>query len=357
MTTATAAPIATATKPTAKNSQPAHSGPSQNEKTAQAVTDKILALLDRGDLPPWDKGWHNTANAQPRNAVTGHRYRGINFWLTLIAQDMGAYEDPRWLTYNQAIQLGGHVNRGEASTQIHLRKPWQPKKKKDSNTIQPAASDSDQHSKKKPKPFWIWMTHNVFNVKQTTGCDLPPLEAQPTLIPHNPLESAEAIIKAMPNPPVIAHYQYRNHAPHYIPARDLVEVPTSERYDRIVDYYNTIFHEITHATGHSSRLNRFKNNVPSQDLHGYGKEELVAGMGSAMLGDLAGTGHLIIERDASYIKHWRDAIAADRTMVLNAAQLAQKAIDYITGQTPPKHKKPETGPETGQPAEHQLQWI
>ena len=106
-------------------------------------------------------------------------------------------------------------------------------------------------------------------------------------------------------------------------------VPTKERYDRVEDWYNTIFHELVHSTGHNSRLNRFTNEHPSSALHAYGCEELIAGMGSAMLGELAGTGHLVIERDAAYISSWRDTIKADRTIVLEAANQAQKATDHI----------------------------
>ena len=168
----------------------------------------------------------------------------------------------------------------------------------------------------------------MFNVLQTDGCNIPPIEEEQGTT-HSPIELAEAIVSGMPNPPEITYYRTANHAPHYIPARDAVAVPTKERYDRVEDWYNTIFHELVHSTGHSSRLNRFTSEHPASALHAYGCEELIAGMGSAMLGELAGTGHLVIERDAAYISSWRDTIKADRTIVLEAANQAQKATDHI----------------------------
>ena len=133
----------------------------------------------------------------------------------------------------------------------------------------------------------------------------------------------------MPAPPRIETYQHRNHAPCYIPPLDVVQVPHVTRYDRQELYYNTVYHELTHATGHPSRLGRFDAHVRS-NLHDYGVEELVAGMGSAMLAELAGIGSATITADASYVKHWADAIRADRSIVLTAAQRSQKAVDYIT---------------------------
>ena len=312
------------------------------ERIATQVADRIIELLDSGELPPWDKGWHNSSAGQPRNATSNRTYRGINLWLTLIAQRMGGYEDPRWLTLKQANSLGGSIVKGEQGTEIHLHKPWVPKSAKKTDAFQePLDTDTENRPPEPEKPkrqrLWVWRTYRVFNVEQTTGCNIAPLEIDLEDRSHDPLEEAEAIISAMPNPPRIRYYQMRNHPPHYIPAKDLVEVPTKERYDRIEDWYNTTFHELVHSTGHTSRLSRFQDNVPAQDMHNYGREELVAGMGSAMLGELAGTGHLVIERDASYIKHWRDAIAADKSIVLDAATLAQKAVDYISPSFQPEN--------------------
>ena len=136
--------------------------------------------------------------------------------------------------------------------------------------------------------------------------------------------------------------------PHYTPRVDVVRVPEMGRYRSVEGYYNTVFHELVHATGHPKRLHRFELDANAHDLHAYGREELIAGMGSAMLSAHAGTGAAVLERDAAYIRSWRDTIQADKPMVIRAATLAQRATDLILGEPPPPEftpEKPEVQPE------------
>ena len=92
----------------------------------------------------------------------------------------------------------------------------------------------------------------------------------------------------MPNPPQMEFYENANYVPHYQPATDVIRVPKMSRYLNLEDYYNTVFHELTHATGHSKRLDRFSLDANADGLHAYGREELTAAMGSAMLAAHAG---------------------------------------------------------------------
>ena len=279
------------------------------------VADRILELLDRGELPPWHRPWRINPNGNPCNAVTQRPYRGINTWLTRISQELFGYDDHRWLTLKQANAAGGHVNKGERATKIIF---WKTIHKEDPN-----ASDVATYP--------LAVIYNIFNVEQTTSCnipDLPKLPQQP-----DPIEQAEAIIASMPNPPQIQTYETDNIAPHYRPIDDVVRIPDSRRYDEVELYYNTVYHELTHSTGHPKRLNRFTpTEIPN--IHDYGIEELVAGMGSAMLADLAGIGHATLQPDASYIQHWSQTIRANRSIILSAAQRSQKAVDYIMNREP-----------------------
>ena len=120
---------------------------------------------------------------------------------------------------------------------------------------------------------------------------------------------------------------------------DVVRVPEMGRYRSVEGYYNTVFHELVHATGHPKRLHRFELDANAHDLHAYGREELIAGMGSAMLSAHAGTGAAVLERDAAYIRSWRDTIQADKPMVIRAATLAQRATDLIL-RDPPRNSLP-----------------
>lgn len=154
---------------------------------ANAVADRILGMLDQGELPPWERDWKFSVGSEPCNAISGRPYRGINVWLTRISQEISGFDDHRWLTFKQARKAGGHVRKGEKSTQIVF---WKTVQKDDEET-----GRTDR--------FPIALAYRVFNVEQTEHCDLPELpdsinDAQPP----DPIAQAEAIIAAMPNPPV-----------------------------------------------------------------------------------------------------------------------------------------------------------
>ena len=105
-------------------------GKTSRQRVEDAVADRIIELLDQGQLPPWEKDWRDSANGLPRNAVSMKPYRGVNRWMTLLTHMVMGYQDPRWLTYRQAEALGGHVRKGERSTEIvfwkrvPVRDPW-----------------------------------------------------------------------------------------------------------------------------------------------------------------------------------------------------------------------------------------
>ena len=328
----------------------------------QVVADRILELLDKGELPPWEKGWTSSKLGTPQNAISHKSYRGINLWMTLLTQMVNGYNDPRWLTYRQANELGGHVRKGEKSTNIVFWKLMDRTKDVDPNVEYIPNPESSTPSQSHGYPqdmtpstnenqgrkdrYWICRIYHVFNAEQTIDCNLPELAPPPIFT--DPIEEAEAIITHMPNPPGFETYGLANHPPHYNPQMDVIRIPERSRYDQVEVYYNTIFHELTHSTGHESRLARPSITKSTALSHDYGVEELVAGMGSAMLADRAQIGQKVIDADASYIRHWRDAISADKSIVMKAAQQGQKAVDYILG-TSPANQPEESETATSEP--------
>ena len=333
-------------------------GPNQETLTRrrieEEIADRIIALLDDGQLPPWEKGWSNSPNGIPLNAISMKPYRGINRWLTTLTQMTQGYQDPRWLTLHQANTLGGGIRTGEKSTRIVLWKRVTRRRTQDDQ--EPLDQGNTRDSQERQRTYTLLRTYSVFNAEQTREGTLPPLPEPEETHQHQPLDAADLIIASMPSPPGIQHYRNANHPPHYQPTNDIVRVPDQDRYQRVEDYYNTVFHELTHATGHPQRLHRFELDANAGDLHAYGQEELVAGMGSAMLAQRAGIGPQLIERDAAYIRHWRDAIHGDKPMVLRAATMAQKAVDHILDEAPADYAtdqhatgeqdNPDPGPET-----------
>ena len=344
-------------------------GNSSRQRVEDEIADRIIELLDKGELPPWEKGWRNSKSGDPVNALTMKPYRGINRWLTLITQQSMGYDDPRWLTYRQAEGLGGHVRKGEKSTSIIFWKQVSFRQREDGDEAQNQARGNKQAKQananngsppdeSRTRTYPMLRSYRVFNLEQTQDCKVKPLPPAETT-GHDPIELAEAIIAGMPNPPEMEFYENANYVPHYQPATDVIRVPKMDRYLNLEDYYNTVFHELTHATGHSKRLDRFSLDANADDLHAYGREELTAAMGSAMLAAHAGIDAELVERDASYIRHWRDTINADKPMIIRSATLAQKAVDLILGEKPPEflpdnpqpqaeEPQPEDGPEEPQ---------
>jgi antirestriction protein ArdC len=101
---------------------------------------------------------------------------------------------------------------------------------------------------------------------------------------------------------------------------------------QVEEYYATTFHELTHSTGHASRLKR--NGITSATAHfgseEYSQEELVAEIGASMLTGLAGFVDVTFDNSAAYIQSWLRKL---KTLIVKAASQAQKAVDYILGET------------------------
>jgi len=173
--------------------------------------------------------------------------------------------------------------------------------------------------------------YTVFNVEQ---CENIPASKIPALDDicledKNPIAEAERLIADMPNAPRIEHGGNRAC---YAPALDIVRMPEFEQFVTAEGYYEVMFHEIGHSTGHPSRLNRPEIvNVKPFGSEDYSKEELVAEMTAAYLCGVTGIEKATIENSAAYIQGWLRKLKDDRTLVVLAAAAAQKAADYIQG--------------------------
>lgn len=280
----------------------------------QDVTDRIVSALESGTVP-WRKPWSAPAESH-RNPVSGTTYRGINpFLLELTAMGAG-YTDPRWLTFKQALSLGGAVRKGEKSTMVVF---WKQIKVKDQD------AGPDDRAKMIP----LLRHYNVFNVAQCDGIEL---EAPAEREPFEPIAAAAGIVDAMPGRPTIGHGGDRAF---YAPALDMVQLPEPGQFHEREHYYSTAFHELVHSTGHESRLNRPE--VAGRGNHAFGseeysREELVAELGAAMLCGVSGIVPPTIDQSAAYIASWLRVLKDDRKLLVSAAGRAQRAADFIRGE-------------------------
>jgi antirestriction protein ArdC len=268
------------------------------------VTERILAELEKGEIP-WRKPWRTLP---PANLVSKRTYRGINFFLLSLA----GYGSQYWLTYRQAQTLGGNVRKGEHGTKIVF---WKFDK------YETETADGETEARKSA----FLRYYVVFNLEQTEG-----LKALLALPPARPIESAEAIVAGMPNPPAFE----RDFRASYVPSKDTVTMPSRTAFPSQAEYYSTLFHELTHSTGHSKRLAREGFDKPRLfGSESYSREELIAEMGSAMLCGVAGIEQSTVANSAAYLKSWTARLKGDSKLVVSAASAAQKAGDYIRGES------------------------
>ena len=287
----------------AVHSPESHAKPHQS--VYEIVTSRILEEMERG-VVPWHKPWRTLA---PANIVSKKPYRGINVFLLALQ----GYGSQYWLTYRQAQALGGNIRRGEHGTKVVF---W----KFDSYETETADGETEERK----SAFLRYYT--VFNLEQTEG-----LKALLALPPAFPIQSAEAVANGMPNPPA---YQQGFQAA-YTPSKDMVTMPSRTAFESQAEYYSTLFHELTHSTGHAKRLEREGFDKPQQfGSESYSREELIAEMGSAMLCCVAGIEQATICNSAAYLQSWIRKLKADSRLVVSAASAAQKAADYIRGESP-----------------------
>jgi antirestriction protein ArdC len=276
----------------------------------QIVTDKIVGMLETG-VVPWRKPW--TSAGLPRNLVTKKPYRGINYFLLSASK----YLSPFWLTLRQANELGGSVRKGERSTVIVF---WRVDQKEDQQEREPG----DEQTQRR----FLLRYYRVFNIDQ---CDIPQkvLDKLPKVETHenNPIEAAELIIENMPKRPGV---ETAGSKVFYSSLTDRVTMPARELFNSAEEYYSTLLHELTHSTGHKSRLDR--EGIAEASPFGsptYSKEELCAEMGSAYLCAEAGISAPVIENQAAYVAGWLKKLRDDRKILVIAAAQAQKAADFI----------------------------
>ena len=174
-------------------------------------------------------------------------------------------------------------------------------------------------------PFVRWA--NVFNLDQTEGIEPPVIAVQegPTL----PLERAAAIVENAKLCPI----HHAGFAAHYSPQDDVIRVPSPSTFHSREDYYHSLYHEMIHASGHSSRLDR--EGVTQQARFGserYSKEELTAELGAAFLSNEAGILDSVrFENSAAYLGSWVQKLENDPRMIVSAASQAQEASDFVRG--------------------------
>lgn len=297
---------------------------------ADRVAEKLIQQLQEGTAP-WQKPWKPGELRAPYNPTTDKPYRGFNaVWL--MAQGQG---DPRWMTYKQAAAAGCQVRKGEKGTYIQYAKMRGEEPITDESG-KPVLDDQGKPKTQmveyeRPRIFGA----TVFNGSQIDG--LPELTPQTTKSEWERHEQAEAIMQASGVP---IRHQPGDRA-YYQPGNDSITLPNREQFDTADGYYATALHELGHATGHPSRLNRDLSHPFGSE--GYAKEELRAEIASLMLGERLELGH-DPGQHAAYVGSWIKALKDDPREIMRAAADAEKIASFVQGWAQKQEQEQEQEP-------------
>ena len=280
----------------------------------QVLADRLIEQM-KTNTAPWQKPWESSNPGHPYNAINIQPYRGYNN-LALITS---GYDDPRWLTFKQAQDLGCNVKKGEKGTPLMFYNFVEEKARRDESgqLVKDANGKTIKDKAQRERP--IVRTFYVFNAEQIDG--LPPLELRKVnVIEVN--QRAEDLLKA--SGADINHKQ--GNRAYYSPMDDHIVLPLKEQFKSAEHYYSTALHELGHWSGHENRLNReLLNTFDSPD---YAREELRAEISSMLVSQELGIRH-DPSNHVAYTQHWIKALEDNPKEVLYAARDAQKIFEYV----------------------------
>ena len=282
---------------------------STTQNVHQKITDQVIAAIEAG-AAKFEMPWHR-GNPRPMNVASGNNYRGVNTLALWIAQQNNGYAANTWGTYKQWNNLGAQVRKGERASTVVFYKDGEKLDVDDDET--------------KSKRYFIATASCVFNADQVSGYLAP---ATPLVDKTLALDRADDFVAA-----TYAKIGSTGNRACYNSTRDTISMPRralftgSSTSDATESFYSTLLHELTHWTGHPSRLDRDLKNRFGDEA--YAMEELVAELGAAFLcADLSITPTPKPDH-AAYINSWLDVLKQDKKAIFVAASKASAACDYL----------------------------
>ena len=267
------------------------------------VTSRIIAQLDQGIIP-WQKPWVSSSSSNSAiSRATGRPYSLLN---QMLLGKPGEY-----LTFAQCQKEGGKIRKGEKSSMVVFWKFIE-------------QEDEETHEKKQV-PFLRYFS--VFHIDQCEGLEAKHVHTLPATV--RPDEKAESIMGSYLQRSGVKLIHQEGDRAFYRPSTDCVMLPLMAQFEDTAEYYSTEFHELTHSTGHQSRLDRLSKTA-FFGSEAYSKEELIAELGASAL-----VSHCGLETSSSfrnntaYIQNWLQALRDDKRLIVSASGKAEKAVDLI----------------------------
>ena len=305
-------------------------GTQNYQDIVKSMRDNMVTLiLDSIEKNPteWESGWTAIDATTPINGRTNRAYNGFNsLYLYFLAKKRG-YKDSRWVTFNQAKELGASVKKGEKSSPVLFYQLYDKNTKKEFNSLTVRdLSDEEKKQYMQDNVRRVLKYSTVFNAEQ---CDRFPerTDELPKMTEEERTRQNVMIEQIINNSAAPIYYDGGNRA-YYSPGSDSIHLPKIDAFHTMQDFYATALHEIAHSTGHESRLNRF-GAFGSEDS--YAAEELRAELASVFmqreLGITLEGRHF--ENHAAYLNSWLNAVRNDKRLFFDAVRDAEKISDYV----------------------------
>lgn len=289
----------------------------QTKEFRKLVADMFVKGLSEEGLN-WKQGWATTGEL--RNAVSNRHYRGLNeFYLKLVSMVHG-YKDPRWMTFNQIRDEGYHLEKGSKGAKVEYWFPFDTIKKKGVSFEEKERLIKEGERKKEDFSL-VAKYYTVFNGDNISG--LPEIE-----LPKNEIEPS-VVLEQISRGMNVEIYNDGEDRAFYRPSTDDIHLPLPEVFSSDNEYNAVAFHELGHATGHESRLNRDQSGVFGTSA--YAKEELVAEITSAFMAETTGISleDMNMENHKAYVNGWIASIEDDPEYLMKAISQAHDAADYM----------------------------
>ncbi len=274
----------------------------------QIINDIIIKKLESGVIP-WKPTWKIRT---PMNYVSKRPYSGINQLLLACNK----YNSPYYMTFNQIKNSGSRIKEGESGHIVTFM--YDPETKHEQG-------GSNENSDKRRSSEIHLRYYKVWNIEQTNL----EITEEDFGNENEPLLKCSDILACYKDSPIIIHQDID---PHYNKRKDEIHLPDLCKFKNSESYYATLFHELVHSTGHVSRINR--KSLTDSTFFGsekYGREELVAEIGSFMLCSKAQISTQTIDNCISYIQGWLKILNDDKSLLMSASKFAQEAFNYIIG--------------------------
>lgn len=271
------------------------------------ILDKLIKKIETSKVLPWTSPYLNKG-CIPINAFTGKEYRGINIFLLGL---MPSSKSLTYMTFKQGQALGLKLKKGSKADQVIFFSNFT---KEDKETGE-------------DKEFKCWKHYNVFPVEFFEGYEsCEKLHTNKLIETNKTPDKIEISLSKILFDQKIKLVNDTNKVAYYSSTLDVINMPSKEF--MVTETYNsTLAHELIHATGHSSRLDRELKSFQCSKTS-YSFEELIAESGACLLCSELGIKYSI-DNSSAYLKNWISYLKDNKSKLISAFSKAQKAVDFL----------------------------